>query len=680
MNTQLNITAILEAVSEAETTVAAAAERAKAVPELQAEADRLQAEIGRIEASAATAIAEAEQEVGGNSQIAQLRDAVARAQGLPASVKAQVLPQVMAALAEVEEQAATRVEQVRSARQEKLKPLRDRLVDVEEELTELQADPYVRAWLEQQEEERRAELARQEERRREVAGLRTRLGERLEQVRVAMRAGYALRSDQECKSACAMVQAVRDEARSAGQDDIVGECRRLLGELRDGRREWIKRQGEAERREQFREFARWCDERTAEPYCLVVKIAPHYQMQAVALNVTPLPSGGVEFRVGGCYGAEGYPIGTVIRQRDLPRQAMAWHVNSGQFPWQPCVGQLRFWRGYQDGSVEYDPVSSLAEAVALLRQAEPRQVACGLEDKVGDQWMEWETGGLNLAQSAVLFRAKSADKGSGGSWAAIWRGVHAAEKLVAAQRAFAAGAYPRLAESVPEVAPESREVPEADAEITTAEPGRPSSQQAGQDLPQPAETPITLLHAPVALEAPVRFGDNGAQRDGSQSETPDELAALELPASSAEALREAGLTTLDAVSDAVRDLDVLEARIGGEASAAILDVLTAPAQQVEGEVITRDIVEPVIGVSGAAIPVQERVAWQGAAKIGLAATAQRLGLRVLEMVVDGDGVTVSADDERQTRVFQVAVPIGASRFEAVRAVLAALREQVPVAA
>jgi hypothetical protein len=225
-------------------------------------------------------------------------------------------------------------------------------------------------------------------------------------------------------------------------------------------------------------------------------------------------------------------VGKTVSRGMLRREEMAFVLRKTPVPVPPIPEERRFWRATEDGAVSYYPLTSVRELPGLVRCKAKNEIACGVEVSNGsDEWKQWEPDGVPFFYLLPFLRAKS-PTAKGSSWAAFWRGLQAARRNWETQQRFLAG------------------------EFTMEEPTKDKAQ------PEPAMS-VVIESQPATTEEP--------RSEESQDE--DIFAGLEEAA--AEALRDLGVATAEALDDLREQPELVEGLVPGHAE-EILSWLAKP--------------------------------------------------------------------------------------------------------
>jgi tRNA(Phe) wybutosine-synthesizing methylase Tyw3 len=374
------------------------------------------------------------------------------------------------------------------------------------ELRQIEDDPFVAALVEEEQrkaEEREAELDRQ----------RAYIAETLDMIQADL---AALPRDAEEHAFESIEGAVDKVMARLGELGFVDQARAAVA-LGD---ELLRRRAAAanERaRQANRAYVKKCQQWSSEVWTAVFK-KRDTPRAAIAVTVAVQHDGEPDVLLTGLTGFEpGNRVGKAVSRRLLRREDMAFVLRRNPVPVPPIPEERRFWRATENGNVSHYPVSSVRELPGLVRCKANGQIACGVEVRDGEraEWKQWEPNGVPFFYLLPFLRAKS-PTAKGSSWAAFWRGLQAARRNWEAQQRFLANEF-----TMEEPAKDEARL-ELDAEIRSE--SQPTMSVVTESQPAPTEEPRS-----------------------EESQDEDIFAGLEEAA--AEALRDLGVATAEALDD-----------------------------------------------------------------------------------------------------------------------------------
>lgn len=370
------------------------------------------------------------------------------------------------------------------------------------ELQQIQDDPFVVALVEEKQRqaaEREADLDRQ----------RAFIAETLEMIQADLVALPRVAEDAAFDRIQAAIDQVVGRLSELGFVDQARMAVALGDELEQ------RRAAAAQEREKaaIREYVQQCQAWSKEIWTAVFKKGKTPRA-AIAVTVAVQHNGEANVLLSGFTGFEpGISVNKGVSRSMLRREDMAFVLRKNPVPVPPIPNERRYWRATEDGSVSYYPLASVRELPGLVRCKANREVACGVEVREGSDWKQWEPDGIPFFYLLPFLRAKS-PTAQGSSWAAFWRGLEAAKRDWEAQQSFLTRSVEEQTkiEIQPEPDVKSHSKP-AMTMVIHAEP-----QSAAVDESQPAAAQVRDLFA----------GLEGA---------------------AAEALRDLGVTTAEALDD-----------------------------------------------------------------------------------------------------------------------------------
>jgi hypothetical protein len=384
------------------------------------------------------------------------------------------------------------------------------------ELRQIESDPFVMALVEEEQRqaaEREAELDRQ----------RAYIAETLEMIQGDLVALPRVAEDEAFDRIREAIDQVVGRLSELGFVDQARTAVALGDELEQ------RRAAAAQERERAatREYVQQCHAWSEEVWTAVFKKGKTPRA-AIAVTVAVQHDGEASVLLSGFTGFEpGISVGKRVPRRVLRREDMAFVLRKNPVPVPSIADERRFWRATEDGSVSYYPLASVRELPGLVRCKASQEVACGVEVREDGDWQQWEPNGIPFFYLLPFLRAKS-PTAKGSSWAAFWRGLDAARRDWEAQQSFLARSAEEQTKIEIQPGPDAESHPEPELAMAVV-----------QAESQPAEAQVEDLFAGLEKAA-------------------------------AEALRDLGVTTAEALDDLAEQPELVRGLVPNHAEVILV--------------------------------------------------------------------------------------------------------------